>query len=93
MIIIRLNNSFHPLIFTKLRFLPPKKKKTTKPLLGFAIVAVLSLQRQFLVNKNKKITRGNSLRVPRRCRPSQNNNLLVVKYTITKFCSYKYHSL
>jgi len=46
----RLNSSFHPLTFTKLRFWPPKDKNT-KPPLSFATVGVLAPQGQFLVKK------------------------------------------
>ena len=42
----RLNCSFNPLTFTKLRFWPPKKKKLQNGPLSFASVAVLAPQGQ-----------------------------------------------
>jgi len=48
--------------------LAPKKKKLQNRPLSFAAVAVLAPQGQ---KKNKKITRGTSLRVPRQRRPNQ----------------------
>ena len=42
LILFRLNCSFSPLTFSKLRFWPPKKKKLQNSLLSFAPVAVLA---------------------------------------------------
>jgi len=61
----RLNCSFKPLTFTKLRFWLPKKKTTKRPP-KFCICNSFGPQGQ------KKITCGTSLRVPRQRRPSQN---------------------
>jgi len=63
----RLNSSFNPLTFTKLRFWL-LKKKTTKRFLSFASVAVLPPK----TKKIKKITRGTLSEVPPQRRPSQN---------------------
>ena len=48
-IITRLNNSFCPLTFTKLRFWPLKRKKLQNRPLSFATVEVLAPQSQFLI--------------------------------------------
>ena len=65
---LRLNCSFYPLTFTKLRFWSLKKKLQNDPL-SFASVVVLAPKGK---KKIKKITRDTSLRVSRQRRPSQN---------------------
>ena len=67
LIMFRLNCSFSPITFSKLRFWP-SKKKTTKPPPKFCNCSSFGPPRQ---KKNKKLTRGTSLRVPRQRRPSQ----------------------
>jgi len=54
-----------------LRFWPPKKKTTKRPL-SFATVVVFGPQDQFLIKKIIIITRDTTLRVPHQRRPSQN---------------------